>query len=276
VSRALVVCPGRGADGPDTGAKAIYEASLADFFSMAERDLSPVAICGNSMGWYTALVAAGALSKEDGERLVSTMEGIHAAETLGGQIVYPADREAVAGALRRALGFTALSVDLGGYVVLAGDDEGIASLRELLPPVVSGGRTYPIGMPGHSAFHTPLMADRAERARAELADSLLWIPPAIPLIDGRGVQHRPLTADPREIRDYTLGAQITETFDLAAAVRVGLREYAPDAVWLLGPGTSIAGALAMKIVEEGYRGVTSRADFDRLSDDGVPLLVTKG
>jgi malonyl CoA-acyl carrier protein transacylase len=275
VRRALVVCPGRGADGPDTGAVEIYRRSVADHVSLAEHDLSPVATCGNSMGWYTALVAGGALSLEDGERLVATMEGIHAEETRGGQLVYPAEPTKVKEALEKARGFAALSVDLGGYVVLAGDDEGIASLRELLPEVVSGGRTYPIAMPGHSAFHTRLMADRAERARRELAD-LAWWHPAVPLVDGRGAQHRPLTADPAELRDYTLGAQVTETFDLAAAVRVGLREYAPDAVVLLGPGTSIAGALAMTIIGDGYRGVASRADFDRLRDDGVPLLVTLG
>ena len=62
--RALVVCPGRGADGPDTGAAEIYEASLADFASMEERGLEPVAICGNSMGWYTALAAGGADDSE--------------------------------------------------------------------------------------------------------------------------------------------------------------------------------------------------------------------
>jgi malonyl CoA-acyl carrier protein transacylase len=276
VRRALVVCPGRGADGPETGAREIYRRSIADHSGLADRDLEPVAVCGNSMGWYTALVAGGSLPFEDGERLVLTMERIHAEETLGGQIVYPADPEAVEAALAKARGFAAPSVDLGGYVVLGGDDEGIASLRELLPPVVSGGRTYPIGMPGHSAFHTALMADRAERARETLGHSLSFVAPVVPLIDGRGAPHRPLTADPAEIRDYTLGAQITETFDLAAAVRVGLREYAPDAVVLLGPGSSIAGALAMTLIREGYRGVTSRADFDRLRDDGVPLLVTLG
>ena len=27
-------------------------------------------------------------------------------------------------------------------------------MKELLPPIVSGGRTYPIALPRHSAFHT--------------------------------------------------------------------------------------------------------------------------
>ena len=117
------------------------------------------------------------------------------------------------------------------------------------------------------------MKERAERAQAVLAD-LAFGMPDVPLIDGTGTQHRPLTASPDELRSYTLGAQLSTPFDLAAAVRTGLREYAPDAVVLLGPGASISGALARRLISEGYRGVASRVDFDRLRDVGDPLLVT--
>jgi hypothetical protein len=100
--------------------------------------------------------------------------------------------------------------------------------------------------------------------------------PTVPLIDGRGAQHRPLTADPREILDYTLGAQVTTTYDLAASLSVGLREYAPDAVVLLGPGESIGGAIGMALVREGYSGIRSKDDFARVQESDAPVLLSLG
>jgi len=251
----------------------VYTLSAIEGAALRGPDLRIAAVCGNSLGWYTALHLAGALPFADGLRLVETMARLSSAGDGTGQIVYPladdgwrpdpARREAVEAAIRAAQdggGFAAWSVDLGGYAVLGADAEGLALLRAALPPVESGGRRYPIALPGHRAFHTELAAPRSPAAREELAD-LAFGMPEVPLIDGRGAQHRPLTASPAELRDYTLGAQVASPFDLAAAVRVGLREYAPDEVVLLGPGTSIAGALGMTIVREGWRGIRSKADL---------------
>lgn len=266
----------------------IYTLSAIEALALAASDLRPVAVCGNSLGWYTALHVSGALPFSDGLRLVQTMGALSGSGETGGQIVYPlagedwrpvpgrrAEIDAAIAAVRGEGGFAAWSVDLAGYGVIAGDAAGLARLREILPPVVSGGRTYPIPLPRHSAFHTELVADRAAAARAGLS-GLPVANPEIPLIDGRGVQHRPLTADPAATLDYTLGAQVTTTYDLAASLRVGLREYAPDAVVLLGPGESIGGAIGMALVREGWRGIRSKEDFVRVQESDAPVLLSLG
>ena len=113
---------------------------------------------------------------------------------------------------------------------------------------------------GNSAFHSDLMDSVVERARAQLGDLGLRAP-TVPLIDGRGVQWRPLTAGADDLRDYTLATQVTETFDFTAAVRVALREYAPERLVLLGPGESLGSAVAQVLIAERWQGIDSREAF---------------
>ena len=57
---------------PANASPLIFLASLLDL-GAAPDDVEPVVAVGNSMGWYTALTAVGALSLEDGYRLVQEM-----------------------------------------------------------------------------------------------------------------------------------------------------------------------------------------------------------
>jgi acyl transferase domain-containing protein len=115
-------------------------------------------------------------------------------------------------------------------------------------------------LPLHSAFHTPLMHATSERARVDLA-GLGWQAPDVPMVDGHGNLYRPRSADPARLRDYTLGAQVTEPYDFGLGLRTALREYAPDAVVLLGPGGNLGGATAQVLMHEGWRGIRTKADF---------------
>ncbi|MBA3942915.1 MAG: acyl carrier protein, partial [Sphingopyxis sp.] len=54
----------------DNAAGLIFAATLADF--RAIKDVEVVAVTGNSMGWYSALACAGALTAEDGFTLANT------------------------------------------------------------------------------------------------------------------------------------------------------------------------------------------------------------
>ena len=62
------------------------------------------------------------------------------------------------------VGYAALSIDLGGAKVLAADDAGLAALKAALPPLSRGRTRYPLLLPGHSAFHSPLMETMAAGA----------------------------------------------------------------------------------------------------------------
>lgn len=264
-----------------------FACSLADLADLDLERHEIVGVTGNSMGFYTALAAAGALSLDDAIRLVDTMGRYQRGNVLGGQLLYPVCDEqwradpqrlaAVEGALEaaRAAGYGAWwSIRLGGHAVLGADREGLRALMANLPPIETPTRTFPLQLPLHSAFHTPLMAGTSERARAELHD-LAFRAPDVPLIDGRGHVFRPRWTDPVALADYTLGHQVVEAYDLTVAVRAALHHCAPDRVVVLGPGNSLGGPLARILVGDGWGGVRDRGGFDaRQAAD--PLLLSFG
>ena len=259
---------------PANASPLIFLASLLDLRA-TPHDVEPVVAIGNSMGWYTALTAVGALSLEDGYRLVQEMSLLQQ-EPLpsggpGGQVIYPLtgadwrlDPDLVAtvdAALAEGDGEVHSSIDLGGYAVLAGSETGVARLMELLPPARVGDRLYPLRLALQGPYHTPLVTHVAEAAQERLAD-LPWESPEVALIDGRGARWSPWSTDAAALRDYTLGEQITTSFRFAASLRVALREWAPDLLMLPGPGNSLGGVCGRAVVAEGYRGIHSRADFE--------------
>ncbi|MBA2321047.1 MAG: ACP S-malonyltransferase [Deltaproteobacteria bacterium] len=261
--------------------------SLADLADLDRDRYAVVGLCGNSMGWYTALGASGALPMLDALDLIDTMGAWQADNVLGGQLLYPVCRddwsrdpekeevvEAAIARVREAGHGAWWSIRLGGHAVLGADDAGLKMLLAALPKIDAGARTFPLQLPLHSAFHTPLLAPTRDRAVEALAD-LGWRPPEVPLTDGRGYTFRPFSADPRALRDYTLDHQVVETFDLGAAVHSALAFCAPDVVVALGPGNPLGGPLARILVQSGYFGLRTRADFEaRQAAD--PVLLSFG
>ena len=75
-----------------------------------------------------------------------------------------------------------------------------------------------------------------------------------------------------ELRDYTLGAQVTTPFDFSATVRVALREFAPDMLCLPGPGNTLGSIVAQVAIAEGWRSLGDRTDFERLQESDRPLV----
>lgn len=239
--------------------------------SLADRDalagVSVVGVVGNSMGWYTALAVAGALPLELAFELVETMAQYQADNVVGAQLLYPlvdADwRPWPSPELSAALTDTPglyHSIHLGGQAVIGGEREAIERLAQRLPPRKVGDRDAPFTLPLHSAFHTPLMRPTSERARRDLAH-LDFQPPAVPLVDGRGAVYWPRHADPESLRDYTLGAQVTEPYDFGKGLLVALRELAPDRLVLLGPGGNLGGPVGQVLAREGWAGIRDKASF---------------
>ena len=77
------------------------------------------------------------------------------------------------------------------------------------------------------------------------------------------------------LRDYTLGHQVVEPYDLAAAIRVAAREFMPDVFIVLGPGNTLGGAVAQSLVSVSWRGMTGKADF-KARQEKDPLLLSMG
>ncbi|MFQ5503339.1 MAG: ACP S-malonyltransferase [Planctomycetota bacterium] len=229
----------------------ILACTLADAM-LRQEECEPVLVGGNSLGFYSALVVSGALPIEAGFRLVSTVARLQEDGPRGGQLLWTlidedwrvvAERVALLEEIlseqdedsARRIG---VSIRLGGHVALAGDEESLGQLAKQLPAVRLGKRDFPFRLPFHGPFHTALLEPVSRAAKEELQD-LEIRPPSIPLVDGRGQVWSPLWTDPLELLDYTLGHQITRTFDFTATVRAGILDFAPSELRCLGPGSSL-------------------------------------
>jgi [acyl-carrier-protein] S-malonyltransferase len=61
----------------------------ADFLAINRDRFDIFAVTGNSMGWYTALACAGALTSRGGFSVVNTMGKLIQKALIGGQTLYP-------------------------------------------------------------------------------------------------------------------------------------------------------------------------------------------
>lgn len=259
--------------------KAMIDATQAS----AEHDV--VALGGNSLGWYIALAASGALSFEDGFRLVQSMSLLQEQHADGGQVLYPVcnddwtpsegHRRAIDQALASSGGEAMPSIDLGGYAVLAGSSKGVSHLLKALPSLRMGSVTYPIRLALHGPYHTRLAEPVAAAAAGKLRD-LDFRAPHTTLIDGRGRRFSPWSADLDELRAYTIGAQVTTPYGFTSSVRVALREFAPERIVLPGPGNTLGGIVGQILVQEGWRGLHSKADFQVAQRGDQPIIVSMG
>lgn len=265
---------------PANAAALIYLCTLLDSRAVLARD-EVVCVAGNSLGWYTALALAGALSFEDGFRLVQEMALLQEQGEPGGQVIYPlvdeewrrapAAEAALARLLASAPGEIFPSIHLGGYAVLAATPAGVTRLLKELPPVKLGTTSYPFRLAQHGPYHTRLASSVAARAREQLA-RLDFRPPTITLIDGRGLRFTPAATDLAALREYTLGAQIDTPYDFTTSVRVATLEYAPARLILPGPGNTLGGVCAQVLIALGWRGLATRADFERVQASDAPVL----
>lgn len=262
--------PGLHLDG-ENAAELIYFGTLAHVEALRER-YDIVAVAGNSLGWYTALPASGALDPTSGWRLVATMAALQK-QVAGGQVLTTTVGDdwqrnlaleiaiaAVVHALqdRGEAFYCDYSILLGGHTVLAGTDAAVTELLTRLPKVKVGEREFPFRLAGHGPFHTRLCASTSLAATEQLAE-LPVVAPRCHLIDGVGNVHSPWSASPRELLHYTTHAQVLTTFDFSACVRTAMREFQPDVLLCAGPGASLRAPVGHCVLAEGWRGLRTKA-----------------
>ena len=257
----------------------IYAASLLDFLAIDPAKSEIVAVCGNSMGWYTALACAGAVSPEHGFAIADAMGINSGTGEPGGQVLLtlvgqdwrpePSLRVEVDRAI--AISGVYRSIDLGGMLLVAGSDAALEKLLTALPPLP--GRP-PLRLAGHGPFHTPLMAESSRRALAQIPAE--WFgAPRIPLIDGEGRIWRAKATTPEAMHRYTFTTQILEPYDFTRSLSVGIKEFAPDRIVLLGPGDTLGGAIGQVLVANRWLGITDKFGFAaRQATD--PFLIAMG
>jgi len=267
----------------DNASALIYAATTADFAAL--QNIEILAVTGNSMGWYSALACAGALTAENGFEVVNTMGTLMQDHLIGGQLIHPFMDEAwhnnptqkaalltLTDDINSRPGHSlALSINLGGMLVLAGNEAGLAAFEATVPPAQS---RFPMRLANHAALHTSLQAPVAAIGRVKLP-AFLFAQPNYPLIDGRGAIWWPHATDTKALCDYTLGHQVTEPYDFTHAITIAAREFAPDLFIITGPGTTLGGATAQALIIAGWQGMASKSDFQSAQQE-APSLISMG
>ncbi|MES2782886.1 MAG: ACP S-malonyltransferase [Pseudomonadota bacterium] len=268
----------------DNASALIYACAMADFAAIDCEKYEIVAVTGNSMGWYLALACAGILDLEAGAQLVNNMGGLMHQHGRGGQIVWSIVdddwkpnhdkilfiKELLNESLINSGVNISVSIRLGGMIVFAADEAGLKWLMERLPK----DERFPLRLMHHAAFHSPLLNHIVPMARAEnpVADFRTG---NIPAIDGQGRIWSPSAFSREAIYDYTLGAQLTDSYDFTRAVQVAAAEFAPDTIIVLGPGTTLGAPTLQALIASGWRGLSGKADFQaRQKED--PILISMG
>ncbi len=256
----------------------IYACSLSDFLSIDQNKFKITAITGNSMGWYIALALGGALSYENAYHVIHTMGSMMMDGIIGGQIIYPIvdehwqpdpDKSALVMAEIEKAG-AYVSIHLGGYLVIGGEQQILDTLLKKLPK----DDKYPFQLPYHGAFHTPLMEDISAKGMDTVKASLFQ-KPEIPIVDGRGHIWSPFSTDISELLLYTLGHQVTKSYDFSSAITVAMKEFCPDKLVLLGPGNTLGGAVGQIMIQKNWLDIDSKSAFTKKQKTD-PYLISMG
>ena len=204
-------------------------------------EFRPDMVAGHSLGEFSALVAAGALSFDDGLRLVSARAqamqkacDIHPS-TMAAVLALPDEKvEEVCASIDNGIVVCA-NYNCPGQIVISGEVEAIdAACAKLLEAGAKRAMKLKVG----GAFHSPCM----EPARAELAEAIAATPinePICPVY--QNVDALPPT-DPAEIK-ANLVAQLTAPVRWTQTVRNMIADGATEFVEL-GPGKVLQGLVA--------------------------------
>ena len=253
----------------------IYACSLSDFLSIDQEKYEIVAITGNSMGWYSALALSGALTHENAYSLISTMGSMMKEGTIGGQIIYSivdenwhvdaSEKEEVLAEIKNVSAH--VSIYLGGYLVIGGEQSALDILLKKLPAKDN----YPFQLPFHAAFHTPLL-DSISKKACELLPQSIFQKPSVSLVDGRGHIWSPFSTETVDLYNYTLGHQVTNAYDFFTAITVAIKEFCPDKLVLLGPGNTLGGSIGQIMIENNWLDINSKSAFSSLQKENPYLI----
>lgn len=223
----------------DVTQPAVFLHSVALAAAMGDA-FNPDMVAGHSLGEFSALVAAGALSFEDGLRLVSARaKAMQKAceinpSTMAAILALPDEKVEEACAAIDGVVVCA-NYNCPGQIVISGENDAIDAACEVLK---AAGAKRALKLPVGGGFHSPCM----EPARAELAEAIEHTPfstPRCPVY--QNVDAKPHT-DPAEIK-ANLVAQLTAPVRWTQTVRNMIADGATSFTEL-GPGKVLQGLVS--------------------------------
>jgi [acyl-carrier-protein] S-malonyltransferase len=203
------------------------------------------ATAGLSLGEFTALTAAGAMSFEDGLRVVRQrgrfmQEACEA--TRGGMAAVIGLDEAPTREICAEAGVTLANLNCPGQIVISGELDKITKAIELAK---ARGAKRAIPLPVAGAYHSPLMAGAQPKLQAELAKVKLS-PPVVPVISNVTGQPHGNAAE--------ISARLVEQVTSSVLWEKSMRHLLAQGFTRfieLGPGTALSGF--MKRIDKKVR-----------------------
>ena len=217
----------------------IFLVSWVAFELLKERVPSLVfeATAGLSLGEFTALTAAGALSFEDGLKVVRQrgrfMQEACAA-TQGGMAAIIGLNEAVTREVCAETGVVLANLNCPGQLVISGPTEKLGPACALAK---AKGAMRALPLPVAGAYHSPLMASAQPKLEAELA-RVTWRDPVVPVISNVTAQPH---GGPGAIRGR-LVEQVTSSVRWEESMRYLIGQGFTRFIEL-GPGRALSGFL---------------------------------
>lgn len=208
---------------------------------MAETGAAPSVVAGHSLGEYSALVAAGALSLADALPLVRfRAEAMQEAVPVGTgamAAILGMDADAVRDGCAEAAQRSGEVVEAANFndpkqTVIAGSAAGVAAACELLK---ARGAKRALPLPVSAPFHSSLMQPAAERLRERLTGVALRSP-AIPVVNNVDAR---VETEPDAIRD-ALYRQASGAVRWVEVVRA-IRARGVPVILECGPGKVLTG-----------------------------------
>lgn len=262
-------------DGPDEVLRqtentqpAILATSCAALAVLTARGLAPDVAAGLSLGEYTALIAAGAMTMEEALPLVrrrgQLMQEAASGRPTAMAAILGLPPEAIRAVCREASArgiVEPANFNSPGQTVIAGEE---AAVREGVRRAKAAGAKRAVLLQVSAPFHTSLMRPAAERL-GPLLDAVDVRSAAIPVVSN--VTAQPVRT-PREIREV-LTAQVASPVRWEESVRtmaaMGARAFVE-----VGPGSSLSGLIRKTVAEAAVLRVEDHASLQATLAQLIP------
>lgn len=210
----------------------------------------PDMVGGHSLGEFSALVAAGAVSFEDGLRLVAARAGamqrcceLHPGSMAAVIALAPEIVEDVCAGIPGVV--VPANYNCDGQIVISGEKEAVGLACDALK---AAGAKRALPLPVSGAFHSPLM----EPARAELAEAIEATAVSAPRCPIYQNVSACAETDPTRIKANLL-SQLTSPVRWTQSVKAMLADGAADFTEI-GPGAVLQGLISR--IAKGLEGIT--------------------
>lgn len=212
----------------------LYAVELAAVSALAAKGIYPDACAGFSLGEISALAASGAISLEEGFRLVSLRGELmqrEAEKVEGAMAAVLKLNAATVEALCVAHGVYPVNYNCPGQIAVSGEK---AKMPAFLAAVkAAGGRGVPLKVKG--AFHSPYMAEAADQFRAALSQVAFQAPKGLLYSNKTGLPYDQSFTD-------TLADQIKSPVRWQAVIE-DMRKGGIGTFIEVGPGRTLAGLI---------------------------------